>query len=339
MNAIQMKEKINGKEYDFLRNDSRLHNIILLTTGGSYAYGTNIDTHEHTSDFDVRGIYLNSKEEILTMDCYDKPIENHELDCTIYPFKQIINLLTNCNPNVLEILGTKEEHLFICTEEGKLLRENANIFLSAKAYASFGGYAIQQLRRLQNALARDSYPQCEKEKHILGSIEKQMMTFADRYKSITNDNIKLYVDKSNKEDLDNEIFIDINLNHYPLRDLKGMYSEMNQVISDYDKLNHRNSKKDEIHLQKHAMHLIRLLIMGAEILEGKGIHTYREKDKEFLLDIRNGKYSYKQLFEMVDEYDAKFKYAKNNCVLPDSPDYERIRELIIQINKRVLERD
>ena len=249
MNVNQMKEKINSREYDFLREDDRLKNrIILLTTGGSYAYGTNIATDEHVSDFDLRGIYLNSPEEILTMDCHEKPVENHELDVTIYPLAQIVKLLINANPNTIELLGTKEEHLFIITEEGRMLRDNANLFLSKRAYASFGGYAIQQLRRLENALARDNYPQKEKEKHILGSIEKQMMTFVDRYKPVTKEQLRLYIDKSDKIDLEEEIFIDINLKHYPLRDLKNMYDEMSQVLRDYAKLNHRNKKKDSLHL-------------------------------------------------------------------------------------------
>lgn len=337
MNIQEMKNKINSKEYDFLRSDNRLcNNVILLTTGGSYAYGTNIETKEHVSDFDVRGIYTNSKKEILTMNCHDKPIENHELDCTIYPFKQMVNLLINANPNTIEILGTKEEHLFICTKEGKLLRDNADLFLSKRAYNSFYGYAIQQLRRLQNSLARDSYPQKDKEKHILGSVNKQMLTFTDRYKNITNDELKVYIDKSDKELYDEEIFIDLQLKHYPLRDLKGMYAEMSQVINDYDKLQHRNNKKDSIHLLKHSMHLIRLLIMGTEIMQGKGINTYRIKDRDFLLDIRNGKYSYEEIFEMVNKYDKEFKYAKENCVLPDNPDYEKINELIMEINRGVI---
>ena len=337
MNVNQMKEKINSREYDFLREDDRLKNrIILLTTGGSYAYGTNIATDEHVSDFDLRGIYLNSPEEILTMDCHEKPVENHELDVTIYPLAQIVKLLINANPNTIELLGTKEEHLFIITEEGRMLRDNANLFLSKRAYASFGGYAIQQLRRLENALARDNYPQKEKEKHILGSIEKQMMTFVDRYKPVTKEQLRLYIDKSDKIDLEEEIFIDINLKHYPLRDLKNMYDEMSQVLRDYAKLNHRNKKKDSLHLLKHAMHLIRLLIMGAEILEGKGINTYREKDRELLLDIRNGRYSYGEIFEMVDKYEKEFEYAKENSVLPDNPDYKRINELVMEINRRVV---
>lgn len=337
MNVNQMKEKINSREYDFLQEDDRLKNrIILLTTGGSYAYGTNIATDEHVSDFDLRGIYLNSPEEILTMDCHEKPVENHELDVTIYPLAQIVKLLINANPNTIELLGTKEEHLFIITEEGCMLRDNANLFLSKRAYASFGGYAIQQLRRLENALARDNYTQKEKEKHILGSIEKQMMTFVDRYKPVTKEQLRLYIDKSDKIDLEEEIFIDINLKHYPLRDLKNMYDEMSQVLRDYAKLNHRNKKKDSLHLLKHAMHLIRLLIMGAEILEGKGINTYREKDRELLLDIRNGRYSYEEIFEMVDKYEKEFEYAKENSVLPDNPDYKRINELVMEINRRVV---
>lgn len=333
MNGLQIKEKLNSKEYDFLRlNKSLGKNIILLTTGGSHAYGT--DTPK--SDLDIRGITLNSAEEILTMNYNDKPIEDRPTDTVIYFLKQIISLLLNCNPNTIEILGTKEEHLFICSEEGRLLRDNADLFLSKKAAASFGGYAIAQLRRLQNALARDSYPQKEKEKHILSSIQKQLLTLPERYKEITKGALNLYLDSSTKEDFDKEIFMDIALKHYPLRDFKNIYSDMNNVLQDYDKLNHRNSKKDELHLNKHAMHLIRLLIMGKEILEGKGIHTYREKEIPLLMDIRNGSFNYNEIFEMVDKFDKEFKYAAENTILPDEPDYDSVQELLIQINKKVI---
>lgn len=50
---------------------------------------------------------------------------------------------------------------------GKELIENQQLFLSKKAIKSFGGYASAQLRRLQNAIARDSLPQTEKEKHTV----------------------------------------------------------------------------------------------------------------------------------------------------------------------------
>lgn len=337
MDIKEMRDRLKSKEYDFIRTDKRLGtNIVLLTTGGSYAYGTNIETKDHVSDFDVRGIYLNSREEILTMNCRDKPIENHDLDCTIYPLKEIIKLLINVNPNTIEILGTKPKHLFICNSIGELLRNNIGLFLSKRVYASFGGYAIQQLRRLENALAHDSYPQDKKEKHILGSVEKQMLTFEDRYQNISDDSLKLYIDQSIKETMDKEIFIDLNLNHYPLRDLKGMLCEMRQIIVDYDKLNHRNSKKDRQHLLKHGMHLIRLLLMGTEILQGKGINTYRTKDRDLLLNIRNGKYTYDEIFVMADKYNKEFDYAKKHSDLPDNPNISKINELVAEINEKVI---
>ena len=136
--------------------------------------------------------------------------------------------------------------------------------------------------------------------------------------------------------MDKEIFIDINLKHYPLRDLKNIYSDMNNIVKDYSKLNHRNSKKDELHLNKHAMHLIRLLVTGTEILEGKGINTYREKERHFFFDIRKGKYSYNEVFKMVDEYEQRFKLAAENTLLPDEPDYKRVEELMLEIYSKVL---
>lgn len=111
---------------------------------------------------------------------------------------------------------------------------------------------------------------------------------------------------------------------------------MNNIVKDYSKLNHRNSKKDELHLNKHAMHLIRLLVTGSEILEGKGINTYRENERELFLDIRNGKYSYKQIFEMVDDYEKRFKEAAYNTELPLEPNYKRVEELMIEIYSRLL---
>lgn len=336
MNLNEIKLKVQSNEYDFLRTNEHLgKNIILLTLGGSHSYGTNIET----SDLDIRGVALNKPQELLGLSNFEHFI-NNETDTTIYSFNELIKLLLNVNPNIIEMLGCKDEHYLVLSEEGKSIRNNVGLFLTQKAVNSFGGYANQQLRRLQNALARDNYPQDEKENHILNSILNQMHSFEDRY---TKDfNIKLYLDNSEKEGFDKEIFMDINMNHYPLRDYHGIYSEMHEVVKNYGKLNHRNRKKDDLHLNKHAMHLIRLYLMAIEILEGKGIHTYREKDRELLLSIRNGKYQkqdgtyHQEFFEYINELEKKLEYAKNNSPLPKSPNMKLINEFVMDINRGVV---
>ena len=336
MNNKEIIEKLNAEEYNFLKIDKHLgKNIILLTTGGSHAYGTNVEG----SDLDIRGIALENKEDILGLSNFDQ-FTNEQTDTTIFGLKKLFSLLLNTNPNTIEMLGTKENQLYIYNKYGKMVRENVGLFMSQRARYSFGGYATAQLRRLQNALARDNYPQPEKEVHMMKSIENQMATFVDRYEAITEDTFKLYVDKSRKENYDTEIFVNINLKSYPLRDLKNMWSEMNGVIDSYEKLNHRNSKKDELHLNKHAMHLIRLFLMGTEIMEGKSINTFREKDHDLLMKIRNGEFltkrqdgslDYSYIFELVDKKEKNFKYACDNSPLPKNPNYKKVEELLMSI--------
>ena len=58
MNLGQIKKTIKQREYDFLKENKHLgNNTILLTLGGSHAYGMD----KEDSDLDVRGIALNSK--------------------------------------------------------------------------------------------------------------------------------------------------------------------------------------------------------------------------------------------------------------------------------------
>ena len=172
MNIEQIKYEVSSSKYDFLRTNPHLcKNIILLGLGGSHAYGTNTDE----SDLDVRGVALNSKEEILTNQNFEQFV-NTETDTTVYSFNKIISLLSRCNPNTIEILGLKPEHYLYLSPAGQLLLDNKKLFLSKLAIQSFGGYASQQLRRLDNKSVR-TVEQAKREQHILRSIEDAAYDF------------------------------------------------------------------------------------------------------------------------------------------------------------------
>jgi len=94
-----------------------------------------------------------------------------------------------------------------------------------------------------------------------------MWAIKERYKDYGEDGFKMYVDKAETEDLDEEVFLDVNLQHYPLRDFRAIIGEMNSAVRGYEKLGKRNTKKTEEKVGKHAMHLIRLYLMGIDILE------------------------------------------------------------------------
>ena len=335
---VVIEEVVKRPEYDFLRTNEHLKSkLIFLTFGGSHAYGTNTPD----SDIDIRGVALNSKADLIGLSRFEQVVDN-ATDTTVYGFNKFISLLCNVNPNVVEMLSCKPEHYIILSPVAQDLIDNKKMFLSRKAINAFGGYAQQQLRRMQNALARDSYPQSAKEQHIMGSVKAAISSFEDRYKIMPEGSLTVYIDNSDQEDMESEIFVDVTLKHYPLRDYKNIWSDMNNIVKDYGKLTQRNKKKDAEALDKHGMHLIRLYLMCLDILEKWEINTYRENDIELLMSIRNGKYrepdgTYEmEFFDMVTEYEKRMEYAANNTSLPDKPDYKRIEEFMISVNEKVI---
>ncbi len=317
----KMIDLLNSEKYSFLKNNEDLKNIIYLTLSGSRAYGTD----NEKSDIDLRGVLIEDKKYYLGLKTFDQ-FEDIPTDTVIYGLKKFFRLCADANPSALELLGTAPESIIKITEEGEILRSNASLFLSKKVINSFGNYSMAQLRRLQNALCHDSYEEKERTKHLNDTLNSQIEHFKQTYTDFDSNSIKIYENTSS-----GELDFDINLKSYPIKDFIGIYSELNNIIRTYKKLNHRNNKKDDAHLFKHAMHLIRLLIMGIDILDGKGIITNRKDEKSFLLDLRNGVYSFDEIFKLTNEYQYKFEKSAENTKLPDFPDMDKIEKLLISL--------
>ena len=335
---LPSQQLLTQPQYNFLKTDPHLgKHIILLGLAGSYSYGTN----NESSDIDVRGVTLNRKSDLIGMTSYDQ-YTDESTDTVIYTFNKIIRLLLECNPNTCELLGLNEEHYLYLSPIGRELLANRRLFLSKRAIQSFGGYADQQLRRLQNALARDRMASEERERHIYNSVKNAMYEFRERYRISDYGTLKIYIDEAENPEMDTEIFLDALVSHYPLRDYRNIWGEMNNIVKEYDKIGKRNRKKDDNHLNKHAMHLIRLFMMAIDILEKEEIITYRKDEHELLMKIRRGEFqkedgTYRtEFYEILADYEKRLHEAAENTSLPDEPDYERVQEFVMSVNERVV---
>ena len=334
----EIAKKLASPEYEFLDKNEHLGNkIALLVLGGSYAYGLDVHSKEHESDVDIRGVAVNSEKEIIGI-CNFEQFENHETDTTIYGLKKFFNLLAACNPNIIEMLGARDEDYIYISPIGQLLLDNKHLFLSQRAANSFGGYANSQLRRIETATAKDRLPENIKRRHVAKSMESALKNLISAHNLEKYGNISFSVDKDT-----GEITISGNLENLPVGEWLDMMNATKQVKEEYRKsAGNRNTKKDDFHLNKHASHLIRLYKMGIEILRDKEINTYRGKDKDLLLAIKNGKYMDEEglmteaFYKMVDSLEADLEYWKENTSLPKSPDYAKIEDLLMKIHRSVL---
>lgn len=324
------KQFLETTEYDFLRTNPHLNkNIILLGLGGSHAYGTNIET----SDIDVRGVATRTAKDILCGRDFSEVV-NEATDTTIYSLDRVLELLAQCNPNCIEMLGLRAQDYFTLTPAGELLIENHYLFLSKQSIKTFGGYATQQLYRLQQKTLAALTPE-EYNDHIVkvinGMSDHLMTSWGIAGVRINAHGTQLTADIDSMKNI-------------PLDAFYGLTNEIGNVIKEYTKNSTRNRKAMEHgKINKHAMHLLRLYMMAIDILEHGEIITYRANEHDLLMDIRNGKFTgadglvNKDFFDLLRQYEEKFEHAKQVTKLPDKPDYNKIADLQLHINAGTME--
>lgn len=86
---------------------------------------------------------------------------------------------------------------------------------------------------------------------------------------------------------------------------------------------------------KHSMHLVRLFRMGKEILETGKVNVKRTYDREELMAIRNGAWSYEKLIDYADKIEEEVKVAYKNSKLPNQPNINYLDELCIKLVEKI----
>lgn len=331
---LNINELISSKAYDFLRTNEHLKDkILFLCLGGSHSYGTNIEG----SDIDIRGVALPSFSDLLGLTNFEQFIDK-ETDTVIYSLPKFVNLVSNCNPNVIEMLFCKKEHYFWVSPLGEILLQNRHLFLTKRAIYTFGGYAHSQLNRLENALTRngDILNNKEQQEHINRSVSNCIASFEEKFNT-EGMKIKTYVDVLNEGE-EEQILCDFELKKFPLSKLRSIVEEITNVQRTYNQtVGQRNKKKDDLHLNKHMMHLIRLYLMCYEILSSGDLHTYRKDDHVLLMSIRNGDFRTEngavknEFYDLLKSLENKCEEASKTTLLPNRVNTLEIEKMLKEI--------
>ena len=116
--------------------------ILFEAVSGSKAYGTATET----SDTDTRGVFILPQSTILGMS-YTPQINNQSNDTIFYEVKRLLQLLEKNNPNLLELLYMPEECILRIHPIYDLILEHRDKFITKRCRATFGGYAVDQIKK------------------------------------------------------------------------------------------------------------------------------------------------------------------------------------------------
>lgn len=326
------------------------------------------DSREHLARF--FNLLTEEEKQATILDCRNKNIDITAPDGQIYDIAKFFKLALNANPNILEVLFCDEEDIRLITPAGQKIRDNRDLFLSQKVVWSYQGYSFSQMKRIER---HRGYLLSPREKPP----ERSEFNLPENQKLVSNDEQQAFLwllcrimkekiaesrlSEPTKKELEEADIHGMLQSHIPDEAWPkiGRLTGVDSTFLEYVKRekaysnavaqwrSYQNWKvernKERAGLEgkfgfdlKHAAHLARLMSTCEEILQGKGL-LVRRPDKDFLIGIRNGEMSYKELLKWFRSKQESIRRIADTSKLPKEPERKKANQLLIELQEATLE--
>lgn len=342
-------------------------NIIFECVAGSHAYGLNTPA----SDKDIRGIFVLPSESYLSISPPSPQVSDTKGDITYYSLMRFMELAALSNPNIIELLFMPDDCIIRSSEYFDLLKKERSCFITRKNYQSHVGYAFAQIKKAKGRNKWINNPQPKeapkiedfcyfvpaksdgfpaRPKSLKESIDPSQYHVASLERSTEGYRAYFYGNKAKGIFRGGQIVCE----PIPIEDEKHRFDGLmffNENEYEKQKKDHQNywewvenrndarwlsQERGEIDYDpKNMMHTFRLLYSGESLLKnGEPIVRFEGKAREFLMDIRAGKYGYEELLEMAQNKISELDKVRESCKLPEKPNHKKINELFKSVTFR-----
>jgi hypothetical protein len=338
--------------------------IVYECLSGSHAYGLN--TPE--SDIDIKGVFIAPESDFFGLGSIDQ-VNDESNDTVYYELERFMELLSKNNPNILELLYSPSDCIRRIHDSFRPLRDEN--FLSKLCEKSFGGYAMTQIKKAKGLNKKILNPVGKERKGILDFcyvfFEQSAIPLKEFLKTNSMDQAKCGLSRISHMPGNYGIYYglegyrgiassdmanDISLSSIPsgakaiaiMSFNQSAYSSYCKEYKEYwqwvEKRNDDRFKNTLSHGKnydaKNMMHTIRLLSMAEEI-GGMGQLKVRRDDREYLLRIKKGEFSYEELVSIAELKIERAESLFAGSTLPARPQIDLINRYLINIRKAFYE--
>jgi predicted nucleotidyltransferase len=315
------------------------------------------------SDTDIRGVFVLPAKQFFG-NSYLPQVSDERNDTVYYELGRFVELLSKNNPNALELLCTPDE--FVLKRAPMMDLIPPALFMSKRCHKTFVGYASTQIGKAKGLNKKINNPMPKTRPTVLDFC---FVTDQRHTKSLTQlleENSwrqedcglskmakmpDMYALFHHSESIYEGIFKGDNANDVCLSSIpkeekmvayvhfrKSAYSKYCRKHREYwDWVEKRNESRYQSTIShgkqydaKNMMHTIRLLRMAKEIAETGAVVVKRE-DRDELLAIRSGEFSYEKLIEMSEALMSEIECSFATSDLPATPDLKAINQALVQI--------
>lgn len=336
--------------------------IVLECISGSRAYGLSTPT----SDTDIKGVFVLPKETYYGLN-YIAQINNETNDVVFYELGRFLELLSYNNPNILELLCTpKEAVIFKHPYMDEIEKDK---IISKLCKDTFGKFAYAQIKKAKGLNKKIVNPIDKERKSVLdfcyvnylnGTMPLLKFLEIKNWKqencglvnlSHMKDMYGLYysesgdytgiirMEKSDEvclsaipKNMLQEAVLYFNKEGYSMycKEYKEYWEWVKNRNEDrYQNTRHHGKNYDA----KNMMHVFRLLEMACEI-GNEGKVNVKRPNRDFLLEVKSGKFDYEELLKMSQILQEKVEQSFENSKLPELPNIDYINEIAFRLREK-----
>jgi predicted nucleotidyltransferase len=359
---VEIRECAPEAASDYTLERVRRPDVLFFeAVAGSRAYGTDLGH----SDEDLRGVFIATEGLMMGLDDLEQ-VSDERGDVVYYELGRWMELLLRNNPNALELLAMPDD----CVRFRHPLFDQLELsmFLSKLCEKTFGEYAMGQIRKARGLNKKIVNPQPEQRHPLLsfchvpvgqGSVPildwlatKGIRPDECGITAVRNaaDLFAIYRSEQgafrglvSPKDPDALVFTSVPKDaepigwmHFNENAFKAHCKAHREYWQWVDERNPERYDNNAAHGRgydsKNLMHTIRLLEMAHEIAS-EGVLRVRRPNREELLRIRAGEFSYEELLAKAEDLYAGLAPAFARAALPDEPARARVNEWLVRIRR------
>lgn len=333
--------------------------ILFECISGSRAYGLD----GPNSDTDIRGVFVLPQDLFYSLETVEQ-VNNESNDIVYYELRKFVELLSKNNPNILELLAMPDDCILYKHPLYEAFRPAD--FLSRLCEQSFANYAFTQIKKARGLNKKIVNPMEGRRKSVgdfcvvyVGKETLPLATFleANGWEESQvglavvphiKDGYNLYIGEGgqyrgvvNKETSNDVVLSSVPKGERPAGLLffnKDGYSAYCKAYKEYheweEKRNEARYQSTIAHAKnydaKNMMHTFRLLHMAREIAT-EGVIRVRRPDRDFLLDVKAGKFEYDELLEQAEDIRKSLCQDFERSALPLAPSMTFVNRLLAEV--------
>lgn len=294
-------------------------------------------------------------------------------ESVIFDVAKFLGLAASANPNALEILFADERDWVHRTPAWDIIHENRARFLTQKVQQTYLGYALAQLKKIKTHRAwlltppkgrptrdefglpdagtltsddRNRIEQSIAEKirsYGIGTLEMPKATriaIEERLRTLLTDVFAAEEDQlPEKLRATATTALELPSTVVTTLDAERRYRAASKHWEAYQTwLAERNPARAELERRhgydtKHAMHLVRLMRTGLEVIETAELRV-RRPDAAELNEIRDGSLPYEQLLALAQDLETQMRQAVRTTSLPPDIDRSFVDAMLLEVIER-----